>query len=104
MLYKAENSVQIKLANQKYKEKYLSKNSIDKFKSEVRNGPYYICVICNRCLYNRSVKIFHSHKYTMPDISFFYIVHVKCFNDKMYICLTCDKKLIKSEVLLSSSM
>ena len=65
---------------------------------EVRDGPYYICVICNRCLYKRSVKIFHSQKYNMPDVSFFYIAHVKSFKDEKYICLTCDKKLIKSKV------
>ena len=74
------------------------KNTVEKFKSEVRDGPYYICVICNRSLYKRSVKIFRSPKYNMPSISFFYVAHIVSFNDKAYICLTCDKKLIKSEV------
>ena len=34
----------------------------------------------------------------MPSISYFYVAHIVSFNDKEYICLTCDKKLIKSEV------
>ena len=34
----------------------------------------------------------------MPDVDFFYVAHVKSFNGKKYICLTCDKKLVKSEV------
>ena len=35
----------------------------------------------------------------MPSVSYFYVAHIVSFNDKEYICLTCDKKLIKSEVL-----
>ena len=34
----------------------------------------------------------------MPDLSFFYVTHVKSFDDKEYICLACDKKLMKREV------
>ena len=56
-------------------ERCLSKNAVERFKSEVRDGPYYICVICNRSLYKRSVKIFHSQKYNLPSISYFYVAH-----------------------------
>ena len=97
--YMEENYEIILEKNRQYKVKrYLLKNAGERFKSEVRDGPYYICVICNRSLCKRSVKIFHSQKYNMPSISYFYVAHIVSFNDKVYICLTCDKKLIKSEV------
>ena len=31
---------------------------ISKFTELIREGPYYICVACNRCLYHRSVLLF----------------------------------------------
>ena len=98
MQYKAANSEKIKVTNKKFKtDKYVSKSTVQRFKLEVRNGPFFICVICNRCLYKRSVKIFHSHNYNMPAIDIFYVAHIKSFNEE-FICLTCNKKLNKREV------
>jgi len=37
---------------------------INEFKKCIKNGPLYICVICNRSLYKRSVKLFHKNDYT----------------------------------------
>ena len=31
---------------------------INVFKTAIKEGPYYICVICNRCLYKKTVKHF----------------------------------------------
>ena len=40
-----------------------SQDRINKFKLNIRQGPYFICVVCNRSLYNRSVKLFKIEKY-----------------------------------------
>ena len=34
----------------------------------------------------------------MPAFRYFYVAHIKTFYDNEYICLTSDRKLIKSEV------
>ena len=67
-------------------------NRIKKFKEIITEGPYYICVVCNRCLYKRSVINFKIDKYESPD-SQFYFSSVPSFNDSKYICITCDRKL-----------
>ena len=33
---------------------------ISAFKAAVREGPYYICNVCNRCLYKKTVKAFNA--------------------------------------------
>ena len=33
------------------------------FKKLIREGPYFICVICNRCLYKRSIVRFDFNSY-----------------------------------------
>ena len=33
------------------------KDKISEFRKQINEGPYYICVVCNRCLYKRSVKV-----------------------------------------------
>ena len=45
----------------KSKQNKLSK--IQKFKMSIQEGPFYICIVCNRCLYKRSVLKFQPHKY-----------------------------------------
>ena len=34
------------------------------FKKSIREGPYFICVICNRCLYKRSIIRFDFNSYS----------------------------------------
>ena len=75
-----------------------SDERIDSFKIQITNGPYYICVVCNRCLYRRSVKYFVEEKYNMPQENYFFVAHINSFDQKEYICTTCDGKLKKSEV------
>ena len=36
---------------------------IEIFKNAIKEGPYYICVICNRCMYRKTVKCFDASKY-----------------------------------------
>ena len=73
-----------------------SENKIDSFKQSVRNGPFYICIVCNRCLYKRSVKSFDEIHYNISNEVF--LSRTNSFNGNEYICLTCHSKLIKGRV------
>ena len=64
---------------------------ISKFTELITEGPYYICVACNRCLYHRSVLLFKVNKY-MIDIDNFYHEVTSC-DGRLYICHTCHKKI-----------
>ena len=44
---------------------------ISNFEEKVRMGPYFICVVCNRCLYRKSVLSFMENKYEINDANFF---------------------------------
>ena len=73
------------------------KSCIDKFNEKLRDGPFHICVSCNRTLYRRSVKIFFEEKYP-NDIENFYFAHVHSNDDVEYICKTCHTYLIKGRI------
>ena len=69
---------------------------ISRFTDLIKEGPYYICVVCNRCHYHRSVLTFKFEKYII-NIDNFYR-EVLSSDGKLYICRTCHKKLKKSEI------
>ena len=72
-----------------------SEDRINKFKLNIRQGPYFICVICNRSLYNRSLKLFKVEKYEiLYDES---LSLVKSFDSNYHICNTCDRTLNKKK-------
>ena len=76
--------------------KYFSTYSLDyyiqKFNLAIREGPYYICVVCNRLLYRKTVLEFKKDKYKS---SFCLFTSVTSFNGNMYICKTCDVTIKK---------
>ena len=72
---------------------------IQRFKELIMKGPYYICVVCNRCLYKRSVVVFKEDKYESLN-SKFYFSHIQNFNRSQYICLTCHRKLKSKKNLI----
>ena len=47
------------------------------------HGPYYICVICNRYRYRRSVVSFYINKYNLPQENYFYVAHVASYNGNL---------------------
>ncbi|CAB3988273.1 Hypothetical predicted protein [Paramuricea clavata] len=57
------------------KEKWMEKKSlthdidmyIEKFKKQIKSGPFYICCVCNRTLYKKSVVILQKNKYPRQD-------------------------------------
>ena len=49
------------------------KRKIDNFKKAIKEGPYFICVICNRCMHRRTVQNFDAIKY---DLQYFLSVYL----------------------------
>ena len=66
------------------KKAFHSKNSV--FKKLINSGPYYICVVCNRCLYRRSVFTFKRNKFSAFSNKMFSIVLP--FGGNFYIFMT----------------
>ena len=69
--------------------------SIKIFKSQIRKGPFFVCVICNRTFYERSVKYFDDSKYEVD--SYFFAYRVESYDGNEYICQTCHSKLNKGK-------
>ena len=67
---------------------------IKEFKEKIREGPYYVCCVCNRMLYKKSVKNFLSTKYSNQH----YFSIQTSFDGKEYICNTCNSKVKQGKV------
>ena len=67
------------------------------FRDKIQIGPVYICVICNRSLYRKTVKVFIRNKY-FADIVDKLDNDIRSFDHEKCICLTCAKSLIKNKV------
>lgn len=63
------------------------------FKNLIQEGPYYICVVCNRCLYKRSVSKFKEENYNISALKGFEFFMVLSYDGQHYVCQTCHKKL-----------
>ena len=63
------------------------------FKKLIREGPYFICVICNRCLYKRSIVRFDftSNSSLVKELEHL----VSSYDGRLYICRTCHNKVKK---------
>ena len=57
----------------------------------IQEVTYYVCAVCNRCLYRRSVVHFKVEKYVIDTIN----IYPKLINSdgNFYLCHTCHKKL-----------
>ena len=69
-------------------------HNISVFQSKIREGPYYICCVCNRLLYRKTVIELKKQKYTPQDL----LTDIKSFNEKQYVCRTCNTKRLKGKV------
>ena len=69
---------------------------LEKFNESVKQGPYYICVSCNRCHYMRSIVQFKEERYNLQEDDVF--TDVLSFDGKKYICHTCHQKLMKGNI------
>lgn len=73
--------------------------AISNFLAKVKIGPDFVCTVCNRSMYSTNVVSFDISKYKIETLvdnifSFRYL----SFNDKEWICLTCNRSLKKGKV------
>ena len=69
---------------------------ISTFKNKIKEGPYYVCSVCNRLLYRKSVVLLQKHKYNNINENMF--TDIKSFDHKEYICKTCHSKVLKDKI------
>ena len=65
------------------------------FQSQIEQGTYYICVICNRTFYKKSVRIFKNNE---NDLTKYPATNILSYDNKKYICMTCNKKTKKNKI------
>ena len=70
---------------------------IESFKQKVKQGPFYVCVVSNRCHYDRNVIIFKCGVYSHDFITKINTT-VLSFDHKFYICKTCNASAKKEKV------
>ena len=69
-----------------------SKERIELFSRMCKEGRIFVCIICERCLYKRSVKPFDPKKYV------FEFENINYREKDLYFCLTCNGHLKKQKV------
>ena len=67
---------------------------INQLKRKIREGPYYICTVCNWILYKKSVMTCINEKH--PCQTYFNIQQL--FHGKQCICNTCHSKVTKGKL------
>ena len=96
--WKAHQSTQLRLARGKTLKEEGCMNHLNRkvpnLKLLIKNGPFFICVKCNCCLYRTSVICFNIEKCNVDENIIFM---VKSYDDNYYICM-CDKALRKNSV------
>ena len=87
---------------EKSKQEYTSRTSkktvdscVEQFKKKIMEGPYYICRVCNRTLYKKSVLKLKTSSYPSQDI----LKIQSSYDGKEYICKTCHSKAIQGKLL-----
>ena len=67
---------------------------INQFKRKIREGPYFICTVCNWILYKKSVITCINKKYSCQT----YFNIQQSFDGKQYICNTCHSKVMEGKL------
>ena len=70
---------------------------ISVFQSKIREGPYYICFVCNRLLYRKTVIQLKKQAYNTAEKQSLF-TDIKSFDDKHYICRTCHTNVLKGKI------
>ena len=63
---------------------------IETLRKKIKEGPYYICCVCNRMLYKKSVLKLITTRYPSQHL---FDVQMS-FDGKLYICKACHSKAI----------
>ena len=87
-----KNCKKRKLENQNPEDQ--TNNRIKKFRNLCWEGPTFVCVVCNRCLYRNGVELFDSSKYDFDTDSVIHKVDI----ERSWVCCTCDKLLKKKQI------
>ena len=77
-----------------------NESSMERFLKAIRIGPVCVCVVCKRCLYRSNV-LLNKKKYNFEHIGRLVTDHIGrlvSFDNKHYICRTCNFKAKKSQV------
>ena len=80
--------------NEKLVKARLVELCINQLKRKIREGPYFICTVCNQILYKKSAITCINKKY--PCQTYFNIQ--QSFDGKQCICNTCHSKVIKGKL------
>ena len=64
------------------------------FKNMIKQGPYYVCSVCHRVLYRKSVVVLVKSKYKIQHL----FTDIASFDGKEYICKTCHLKILKGQI------
>ena len=67
---------------------------ITQFNIKIREGPFFICNVCHRLLYKKSVELCNVNKYSCQT----YFNSKQSYDGKEYICKTCHSKVIKGKL------
>ena len=90
---------ELNTVNNRRKEKKSLQSDLDhyisSFQNKIRDGPYYICTVCNRMLYRKTVIQLNENKYSSLHNLF---TGIKSFDEKQYICKTCHVKVLKGQI------
>ena len=82
----------------KVRELYLQTNMdsqiVADFRTQIKEGPYCICVVCSSCLYKKLVISFKLENY--GDVNAVPFSLVMSYDGHSYICRTCDKTIKKN--------
>ena len=81
--------------NQRNSSRILVDQKLIIFKKLINEGPFYICVVCQRCLYKKSAFCYDENKFK-SQISNFNLV--RSFNGNLYICRNYCIKCQKGKV------
>ena len=69
-------------------------SSVKSFYNKIREGPFFVCTVCHRMLYRQTVRLLNPSSYPRDDL----FTSIKCFDNKEYICRTCDSKIKKGNM------
>ena len=99
LLYESLHTRKLRLEKRRQKsrgDKCNIESAIQVFRKNIKEGPYYVCVVCNRMLYKISVKICSKEKYPVRIHDIF--TGIISYDNKEYICNTCHNKMKKGNI------
>ncbi len=99
--YHANNSRRKAKNHEAYQRNKLTEQTLDyficKYHNKIREGPYYICSVCNCLLYKKSVRLLDG-KTCSSSVPKSLFTNIMSFDNKEYICSTCHSKVTKGKI------